>query len=463
MITSVVEYLHAIEWFFFFYFATLQLIYFGLNVLTLTRLRTQTRALPIAGLPSVYSGLEPPLSVIVPCYNGAEGVLHTLASLRTQDHPQFEIIVVNDGSDDDTMPLLQEQLNLRPHAQAPSAQLPCEPTRALYRAEAWPNLLIVDKENGGKADALNAGINYAAYDLVCMVDSDSLLASYSLRHALRPFMDDPKTIAAGASLMVSNGCRLDDAGVIVRTDLPSNYWVLIQALEYVRAYLMGRLGWARLEAVPLISGAFGVFSKPHLIRAGGYRIDVRAMGEDLELTLRLHRHMRRRRQPYHISYVGQPLCWTRVPTSAKSLRLQRTRWHHALSEGLAMNRGLLRQGGVAGWVVLPFLIFFEWLTPVVELAGYFYVAAAFVLGFLSWTALVAFLVLALGVGALLSMTCLLLEEMAFRSFHRYRDLLVLLVLSIFENLGYRQLHAVWRFTGLLRWIRRPSTSLQRQW
>ncbi|MDH4190654.1 MAG: glycosyltransferase family 2 protein, partial [Betaproteobacteria bacterium] len=267
---------------------------------------------------------------------------------------------------------------------------------------------------------------------------------------VEPFLDDPHTIAAGGTVRIANGCTVE-GGFVTRVDLPTDPLALMQIVEYLRAFLFGRLGWSAVNAMLVISGAFGVFRREAVIRAGGYRSDT--LGEDMELVLRLHRLYRTEGRPYRIVFVPEPICWTEAPESLRVLKSQRVRWQRGLAESLMMNRELLfhRRGGWPGWVAMPFMIAFEWLSPLLELGGYLFMIAGSLLGVVSWSATWVFLVLALGLGILLSVNALLLEELSFHIYTRFRHTALLVLVAVLENFGYRQLIGWYRLVGLARW------------
>ncbi len=256
-------------------------------------------------------------------------------------------------------------------------------------------------------------------------------------------------------MRIANGCVVSD-GFLTHVGLPRNLLALVQIVEYLRAFLFGRLGWSAIDGVLIVSGAFGVFSKDSVTRVGGYRTDT--VGEDMELVVRLHRLHRKERRPYSVTFVPDPICWTEAPESIKVLKSQRVRWQRGLSESIVMNWGLLasRHGGVPGWIAMPFFAVFEWLGPLLEVAGYAFMTGAFLFGVVSLQALLVFLLLAIGFGTLLSVTGLLLEEASFHLYQTPRQTLALLGAVILENFGYRQLVSWWRLVGLVRWAIRKG-------
>jgi cellulose synthase/poly-beta-1,6-N-acetylglucosamine synthase-like glycosyltransferase len=369
------------------------------------------------------------------------------------EYPDYEVLIVNDGSRDDTLAKLQREFQLQPFPEAYRQRVPCKPVRGVYRSLRYPSLRVIDKENGGsKADAMTAGINACRYPLFCAVDADSVLDLASLRRAVRPFLEDPDTVAAGGTVRIANGCRVR-GGFLEQVGLADNFLAQVQVIEYLRAFLFGRMGWDYLNAVLIVSGAFGMFDKEAVVAVGGYRSD--AIGEDMELILRLHRLMRERGQRYRITFVPDPICWTDAPEDLGTLRKQRVRWHHGLAQSLSLHRGLFfrRRGGAVSWLAMPFFYVFELLGPAVETTGYVFMLAAAIFGWIDWSVTGLFFCVAVGLGVMLSTSALLLEEISFHVYPRTRDLLRLYIVAIVENFGYRQLTVLWRLEGLLGWYR----------
>lgn len=449
--TDFVHAMLSLQWFFLFYFLAINCGYLMLNVLSYASMRRHLDARILGELPQSYTNFKPPVSLLAPAYNEAATIASSVRSLLQLAYHEFEIIVINDGSKDGTMAELMREFDLIPFAEAYWRKLPTQPVRGIWRSTRHPNLRVIDKENGGKADALNAGINAARYPLFCAVDADSILERNCLQLIVQPFLEDPRTIAAGGTVRVVNGCQAS-GGFLTSVGLPHKLLPLLQIVEYLRAFLFGRLGWSPLNALLVISGAFGLFRKSSVIDAGGYRTDT--VGEDMELVMRLHRLHRKQGIPYRIVFVPNPVCWTEVPETPRILKSQRVRWQRGLSESLMMNTGLLfsRRGGWVGWVAFPFTLLFEWAGPVIEISGYIFMIAGFWLGLISFPVFMAFTLVAVALGILLSTSALLLEEMSFHLYPRPGQLAILFLMAIVENLGYRQLALFWRMTGLLRWV-----------
>jgi cellulose synthase/poly-beta-1,6-N-acetylglucosamine synthase-like glycosyltransferase len=442
----------GLEWFFLAYFVLINVGYIALNLLAIPTLMRKIALRPIEDLPAVYSGFEPPVSLLVPAYNEEATIASSVRSLLQLDYPEFEIVVVNDGSTDATLAALQEAFDLEPFPEAMWRRLRTQEAKTVYQSRIHANLRVVDKYNGGKADALNVGINASRYPLFCAMDADSILQRDSLRRVVEPFLDDPRTIATGGTVRIANGCTVS-GGHLQSVALPGNLLALLQIVEYLRAFLFGRMGWATINAVLIISGAFGVFRKDQVVEVGGYRADT--IGEDMELVVRLHRVLRSRATPYSIHFVPDPICWTEAPESLAVLKGQRIRWQRGLAESLHKNSDLMTMagGGAARWLAVPFFLVFECYGPLIEVAGYVFMAAVWVLGIISGKAFLAFLALAFSLGFLLSASALLLEELSFHLYPRFSQMAVLVGIAIVENLGYRQLVTLWRLIGLTRWLR----------
>jgi cellulose synthase/poly-beta-1,6-N-acetylglucosamine synthase-like glycosyltransferase len=454
---SPVPFLFAVEILILLYFLAMNGIYFVLNLLAVRIVREHMQR-EAPGLGSrVPTGFEPPISIIVPAYNEEHTIAASVRSLLQLQYSEFEVIVVNDGSRDRTLEVLLREFGMERFPEVYRDRIPTSPVRGLYRSRLHPNLRVIDKENGRKADAVNAGINAARYPIFLSMDGDSILQRDSLLRVVQPFLEDPRVVACGGTVRVANGCSAS-GGLLTEMGLPRSPLALFQIVEYLRAFLFGRMGWTTMTSLLIISGAFGLFHKETVIEAGGYRRDT--LGEDMELTVRLHRHLRARRRPYRITFVPDPICWTEVPETLRGLARQRVRWQRGLAEALFGNRRLLfhPRGGAPGWVGLPYYLIFEWASPLVEVFGYLFMIAGFACGIIGASSFLLFLGVAVGLGVLLSSSALLLEEMSFHMYPRQRHLAILILAAILENFGYRQLNALLRLAGLAQWAagRRPA-------
>jgi cellulose synthase/poly-beta-1,6-N-acetylglucosamine synthase-like glycosyltransferase len=399
------------------------------------------------------SPLTPPVSLLAPAFNEEANVVENVRSLLMLDYPLYEVILINDGSRDRTLGHLVDAFDLRKSARSFQQVLPSRPIRGIYESATYPNLVVVDKVNGGKADALNAGLNLSLYPIFCAIDADSILEPDALLRLVRPFVDAPGvTIAAGGVVRVANGCEIH-GGRVHSVRLPRRPLPLMQIVEYLRAFLFGRMGWSTGNSLLVISGAFGLFDKKAAIQAGGYATD--SVGEDMELVVRMHRQRRERRQPYRIGFVPDPICWTEVPENLRVLRRQRTRWQRGLIDTLLRHRVMLgrpRYGSV-GMVALPGFLVFEMLSPLIEMAGYLLLPVLWWSGMLSLSLVGTFFVLSLMYMVLVSALAVLLEDLAFRRYPTAGDLGRLLVGAVLENFGYRQITVCWRILAFWEYLR----------
>jgi cellulose synthase/poly-beta-1,6-N-acetylglucosamine synthase-like glycosyltransferase len=449
---EVSAFIVATQWFFFVYLVGINAGYLMLTLLSFGSIKRYMDSHTLESLPKIYSGLETPVSILVPAYNEEATIATSIHSLLQLSYSELEVIVINDGSKDNTLDVLLREFHMVPFPEAYRKSIAVKPIRGIYRSTRNPNLRVIDKENGGKADSLNAGINASRYPLFCAVDADSILERDSLHRVVQPFLEDPDTIATGGTVRIANGCTVT-GGFLTNIGLPTNLLALLQIVEYLRAFLFGRLGWSPLNAVLIISGAFGVFRKDRVVDAGGYRTD--CIGEDMELVVRLHRLHREQGRRYRIVFVPDPICWTEAPESLRVLKSQRVRWQRGLAESLALNDSLLfsRKGGAAGWMAFPFMALFEWMGPLIEVCGFVFMIVSFLLGLVSPVAFITFMTMAFCLGLLLSVSALLLEELSFHTYAKPHQLAVLLLIALIDNLGFRQLVSIWRVIGLWRWMR----------
>jgi cellulose synthase/poly-beta-1,6-N-acetylglucosamine synthase-like glycosyltransferase len=397
-----------------------------------------------------------PISLIVPAHNEEESIVDTVHSVLSLHYPQFEVVVVNDGSTDGTLAALVEAFDLGEMLRYYDSKIEHRPIRGLYGTSRHPQLLVIDKEQGGKADALNAGINLSRSPVFCAVDADSVLEPDSLLRAVQPFVDEPvNTVAVGGTIRVTNGCRIR-SGRIVDIALPKRFLPLLQIVEYLRAFLIGRLGWSHLRSLMLISGAFGIFSRRIVMEVGGYSTGT--VGEDLELVITIQRYMREHKLDYAIRFVPDPVCWTEAPENLRVLGRQRMRWQRGALETFFKHKGMLLNPryGRAGIVGMGHVFLVDVLGPPLEVLGYFVIPLAWLMGVVSWEFFAAYLAVTAIFGVFLSVASLALEEMELRRFPRARDLVLLTLVAVAENFGYRQLCNLWRIGGWWQFLRKAT-------
>lgn len=397
------------------------------------------------------SEVSPTVSVLAPAYNEEVTVVASVRSLLNLHYSRLEVVVINDGSKDRTIDVLIETFQLVAVEPTYDERIRTARLRGLYRCPEYPNLIVVDKENGGKADALNLGLQVASGELICAMDADTLVEADALTRMVRPFLNDSHVVCAGGTLRVLNASEVR-SGRVVQARTPRRPIEGFQAVEYVRAFLFGRLGLNRMGGNLIISGAFGLFRRASVLTAGGYAHD--SVGEDMELVVRLRRLGIEQNGPSKAVFIPDPVAWTEVPSSLKVLSRQRDRWQRGLADVLWRHRGLAfrRRYGAMGWFVYPYYVLVELLSPVVEMTGLCLSLWQFASGQFDGSFAVLFFLTAYGYGALLSLFAMLLDEEIFARYDGAQERLWLLLWALLENLGYRQVLVLARLQGLRKYL-----------
>ena len=438
-----------------FYFLALNTTYLVLFVISLLDVLTFVRRTFFSDYRQIMqSEMTWPISVLIPAHDEEKSIVQTVRSLMMINYGEFEIIVVNDGSNDKSLERLIDAYELRRSDRPYKLSIPTGEVRAVYVSPSHPNLVVIDKDKGGKAEALNVGINLARYPLFCSIDADSIIEDNALLRVVKPFMENPaETIAAGGIVRIVNGCDVKD-GRVTRIALSDRALPILQVVEYLRAFLTGRVGWSSLKSLLIISGAFGIYKKQEVIEIGGYTLDTDT--EDLELVVRLHEHMRRKKKPYRIVFVPDPVCWTEAPETLAVLARQRNRWHRGLLQTMWLHKRMLfnPKYGRVGMLAFPYFVIFELLGPFIETFGYLAVFASFLLGILDMQFFLMFVAVAILYGMFLSIAAVLLEEISFRRYPSWVDLTKLLAYTVIENFGYRQLLSAMKVKAFWDAIRR---------
>ncbi|MCL2320331.1 MAG: glycosyltransferase family 2 protein [Treponema sp.] len=390
-----------------------------------------------------------PISILIPAYNEEKTVIHTIKSLLAIEYSTYEVIVVNDGSKDNTLKHVIRAFGLRKITFPMKAQIKTNPIRGIYFNPDHPNLLLVDKENGGKADALNAGINVSRYPYFVSLDADSVLDADALVRIALSFMEYKYTIAVGGIIRVANGSEVKN-GKVVKLALPRSRLAMFQIVEYMRAFLVGRVGWSVMNTVLIVSGAFGAFQKETVIQVGGYTTDT--VGEDMDIIVKLHKYMREKKYKYKITFLPDPICWTQVPEGLRDLYTQRRRWHVGLIDTMKRNKIMMLNPryGVSGLLAMPYFYLFEMIAPVVEALGIVFVPLSYFLGILSVQFFILFFIATTIFGVILSIGALTIEEFTFNKYVKLKEFLRLCLYGVIENFSYRQMTVVFRLIAIVR-------------
>lgn len=407
-------------------------------------------------------GIMPSISIIAPAFNEEATIIESANSLMNLKYPDYELIIVNDGSKDNTIQTLIQYFNLEKVDVEVNEQLATKPIRGIYRNKSMPKLTVVDKENGGKADSLNTGINISSKEYFCGIDADSLLETDALLKLTSQVVDATvECPAMGGNIFPINGCRVDK-GLLLDLHIPANPLARLQTIEYIRAFMAGRVGWAYLECLLIISGAFGLFKKDRIIEIGGYltssgKYHKDTVGEDMELVVRLSRHMLETKQKFKVNYAFNANCWTEVPESHAVLKRQRDRWHRGLIDILTFHRKIMGNPryGKIGMIAFPYFFIFEMMGPLVEIQGYAMVVLATGLGLLNAKVALLLFISTILLGIVISLASLYLAEKE-TDYFSLNELAILIAYAIAENFGPRQIISLWRVTGYINSLKTPK-------
>jgi len=395
-----------------------------------------------------------PITIIVPAYNEQNTIRESVMALLALHYPEVKVIVVNDGSSDDTVETMIDEFDMMPvHYVRDDETIKHKPIRQIYGSDRYPDLLFIDKENGKKADAINTGITCIRTPLFCVIDADSLLEPNALLKAVRPFLEtSDNVIAVGGTVGIVNGCKVKN-GQVVEYGLPKKFIPRVQVVEYVRAYLMARVAASSKGSFALISGAFGIFRRDIVVAIGGY--DTTTVGEDMEMVLRMHKYMLDRELPYSIRYVPEPVCWTEAPETLKFLSNQRTRWQRGALECLERHKHMMFKPkyGRLGMITLPTFVLSDLISPVMEILGYILLVVFLLMGWLNLSFFLAANAIIFSFGVFVTTMALCIEQDEIENFSNSKDLMRVLFTAVIENFGYRQICSFWRLRGLFQYFR----------
>ena len=450
-------------WFFinFVFFFTLLLFvwYFGLGYFSIKKLRNYLRKNTYTNYGYVAdSPLSPSVSILVPAYNETANIVNNVKTLLNLHYVNFEVVLINDGSTDDTFEKVKKEFDLVKTNYFFDYRLPCERIKGVYksRKKEFAKLTVLNKNNGGKSDSLNAGLNVSRNKLVVTIDADSIIEPDSITKLVKPFLEEKKkkVIATGGVVRILNSCDVE-SGRIKKINVPRNFLAAWQVLEYTRAFLLGRMAWSQLDGLMLISGAMGMFDKETLIGAGGYDTD--EIGEDMELVVRMRRYMAERKEKYVVTYIPDPLCWTEVPSDLKSLKAQRTRWTRGLVSTLKKHSVIFlnKTYGKLGLLGYPFWMFFEWLAPLFAFLGVGFTVYLGIDGVIDWRTFFLLYAFIYSFSIFMSFWSILFEELTFHKYQRKRDVLKLLGIAFIEPFLYPMI-AFFAIIGNIQVLRKKN-------
>ncbi len=427
--------------------------YLGLTIFSAITLRKYLRKNSYVDYNSIVaSPLAPSLSVIAPAYNESRTIVDNIRTLLSLYYNNYEVVVINDGSSDDSLEKIIEAYDLEKVNYYFDYRLPCERIRGVYKSKnrSFKRLTVIDKQNGGKADTLNAGLNVCRNKLVVSIDADSIMEPDALLKLVKPFMEakERRVIGAGGVIRIANSCEVS-SGHIKKVNLPGQFLPRAQVMEYTRAFLMGRMAWSELDGLLLISGALGMFDREIVIQAGGY--STKTVGEDMELVVRIRRYMAEKGLDYDVVYIPDPLCWTEVPSSWKILALQRSRWTRGTMETLYTHRKLFlnRKYGKLGILGYPYWLLFEYLAPIIEFLGILWFFFLVITSRLNWPFFLLLTGFVYFFAVSLSIYAVLFEEITFHKYERRRDVLRLVGTAFLEPLFYHPMVMLMSIKGNL--------------
>lgn len=443
-----------------FYILVVSSIYIFLLIFSYINSRKQLKLWDIKSMTLLFkNGILPNVSIIAPAYNEELTIVESVNSLLNLKYPDYELVVVNDGSLDNTLNILISYFNLKRVDYKFDMKLQTKEVQGVYMNRSLPKLIVVDKINGGKADALNVGINISKKEYFCGIDADSMLENDALLKLTSQILDESvETPALGGNIFPINGCTVSK-GHIEKIGIPKSNLAKFQMIEYIRAFMSGRLGWAYLNNLLIVSGAFGLFRKERVISVGGYltssgKYKKDTMGEDMEIVVRINRLMRDLGLKYKICYSFNANCWTEVPEDVQTLKKQRYRWHKGLIDILLFHKSMLfnPRYGSTGLLAMPYFFVFEMMGPIIEAQGYVMVVLAFILGLINLKLALILFVTSVLLGMFISLISFIISE-KHNSVFNTKDLVKLIAFAVLENLGPRQMFSLWRVGGTFSMLR----------
>ena len=452
----------------FIYGTTLLAVYAILAVMSLISIRRYLKKNASVDYGIILeSPLAPGISVVAPAFNEGVTIIQNVRSLLTFNYPKFEVIIINDGSTDDTLEKLITEFQLVHVEYAFREKLNCMPIQRIFKSTntAYDKLLVIDKINGkSKADGSNAGINLAKYDYYLCTDVDCILDKDTLIKLIKPFMDqptevDPKTgedrskrvIASGATLRMVNSCDVDE-GLLIRARPPRRFLPRFQEMEYIRAFVLGKMGWDLINSVPNVSGGLGMFDTEISVKAGGY--DSKSFGEDMDLITRMCSYMKSNNKRYAVKYVPLTLCWTEGPTTLKVFGRQRSRWARGLAQIMSIHRKILfnPRFGRLGLIVFTYNFFFELLAPLIEFGGILFYIYLIITGQINWPYAIILIVFVYTFSVMITTLALLWDQLSFKYYKTWGEVIGLCLMAFLEPFLYHPLILFFALKGYFNFV-----------
>lgn len=445
------------NYFIIYYIAFINIIYTILLVVSMKEMYIYHKKIKYwSDKEMIDSNYTPPVSILVPCYNEENTIVDNVKALMNLEYREYEIIIINDGSTDESLKALKDNFDFKMTDIPYRKQIETERVKSIYISTLYDNIVLINKENGGKADALNAGVNMCKFPLFTAIDADSIIERSSLIKVIRPFIEDPSVIVSGGIVRPINDSEVD-SGFLQKINLPKNILARFQVVEYLRAFLFGRISWSSINSLLIVSGAFGVFQKRVVIEAGGYTKNT--IGEDMELVVKIHRIMKEQKRVYKIVFVPDPVCWTQVPEDIKTLKSQRMRWHKGLIDTVTNHNKVIfnKNYGSVGMLGMPYYLLVEVVGVLIEVFGYIFVLFSLWYGIIDIEFAVIFFGVSVLYGVFLSIGAVFLEEYNFKKYDKISEYLLLVLYGFLENFGYRQMMTIWRFIAFFNYRRNNNS------
>lgn len=446
------EIINSVSFFLIWYFLIVMSFYVVLILVSIPSIYKRFKEVGLEDISMlIKSESLPTISFIIPVYNLKQVAIATIYNMIDIEYPMKDIIIVNDGSTDETLDMMIKEFEFVPTLEVFSQKIRTQKIREVYQSKKLPYLRLINKENGGKNDANNAGINASNSQFFLVIDGDTILEKEALLHMIRPFFVDPDTLAQGGTLRILNGCQVIK-GKISQIKIPKKILEGIQVVEYLRAFLYGRMGWNHLGGNMIVSGAFGLFDRKSVIEVGGY--DIKSIAEDFEITMKISKYQRDKNRKQSIRFIPDPVAWTIVPSTLKDLGRQRARWHQGLCEVLVKYKRMIfnPKYRLTGLLGVPYMWIGELLEPLVEILGYIVMILGVSLNIFGFSRVLLFLAIAWGYSTFVTIISIILEVTTFRRYNLISQLLKLFVYSILENIGYRQISLWWRVKGFVQYF-----------
>lgn len=454
MLENIVDHINTFFMYYIFIYATIFFIstIYAISYLDKKKLREEYRNnLKISNKEN-----DMPISVLIPAYNEEATVVDCIKSILNLDYSEYEVIVINDGSKDSTENKVVEAFNLTRVFKPIRKLVKCNDAVSIYEGGEGINLTLINKKNGGKADALNMGVNAAKYPFVACLDADSVLQKDALKNIVVPFMENDKTIAVGGNIKVSNQVVIKN-GEIKQVKSPKKWIVIMQLIEYYRVFLTTRVWFNNFNGNIIISGAFGLFKKQSIVNVGGYNRD--SIGEDMELVVKLHSFYRKNNIPYTIQYAPDAICWSQVPELIKDLKSQRRRWHMGLMESILEHKYIFLNPtyGIVGVFSFLYYIIYELLSCIIEVLGITFIFIAYSFGFINLDFLITFMLVYMFYSVIVSISSVALESYTSKGMITFKVFIKLIFFSFIEAIGYRQMCSWFRILGILGYKKRKES------